>query len=156
MDDSTVKLELPSGGWATFRSTITYGARMKLNRLSARLGASASVGRDSTEATFSLAADEIADAAVLQDYYPLIYLLKEWSFELPLPTLENYTSLEELPYKDGEVLVAKAAKAFEGNGTVDFSPNIDPKEAPRTTLSGASSNTSEGNPLTSDTVSPWS
>lgn len=149
-EPSTYRLSLPSGGWAEFKRVITYGARRELKRLGARIGATASITRGSQEATFAVAANELAEASLADEYYPLVYLLTAWSFDLPLPTMEDMSSLDAMTWDDGEFLVETAKKQFESGGAVDFSANME--EGRDTPFTGSS----ESSEHSVDTVVPIS
>lgn len=121
----TERRPLPSGGWFTFRPTVSFGARRQLNELSMKMGARIRLSSDGKATPEAIELSEQALLGVMKGlrYFPVTYMLTAWSYDLPLPTMENLAPLDDVSIEDGEELLAQAEKAV--NGRVDFGPSAD-------------------------------
>lgn len=101
-----MKITLPGGQWAVLADpdTITAGQRRKL--LSGFDGAD-------KESTW----DAVNRATA--------HLLQEWSFDLPLPTVEDLSSLDEITAKQVDCLYEHLSEIIR-ELTPNFDPNPDP------------------------------
>lgn len=88
------RIELPSGGWAVFRDATTLRVKDRKKVL-----------KSASKEEGLLQAMSIVDGLIA-------ILIKEWSFEMPIPSIK-ITALEELTMPDYDALAEEAGKAQE-------------------------------------------
>lgn len=143
----TETLTLPSGATAQLRTRVTYGASVALTKIGAKIAATkmtngnggppaATAGTvpqgEPTPADLvasgAIDIENLADIMMAQKYFATVYMVLSWTCTdedgnaLPIPTIDDISSLEGVGYADGTYLVAECDKRFEALTTVDFKP----------------------------------
>jgi hypothetical protein len=149
----TDTITLPSGATAQLKTRVTYGGKLALEKIGARIGVRASGvnrikgdgtapqpgrsnGQAAAQVDLEFDPDTMAEMMIVQQHFPTVYMLAAWTCTdedgapLPLPTISDLSPLDELDPADGEALEAECDRRFNAKAGVDFSPTADPGETP--------------------------